>query len=171
MLLKPSFQAENRSFSRQLSNAKRIIKEAKGVMFGELIEAKRIFDSKSTKPLSSGAENGALSSNSRKKERGIPASSDPSIDSEILKCSESEQIEALKVSMHLVRSESQRKESTIIGEKESARISVETAMEDLIKQLECSVVTLHAANMSVSQRLRAQVITRMCNELEKAASV
>ena len=41
-----SCQVENRRFARQLNNAKRIIAEAKGVIHGEIIEAKRLFESR-----------------------------------------------------------------------------------------------------------------------------
>ena len=41
-----SCQVENRGFARQLNNAKRIIAEAKGVIHGEIIEAKRLFESR-----------------------------------------------------------------------------------------------------------------------------
>ena len=119
------------------------------MIFGELMEAKRVFESTQSNPSSLFAGNEDMS-----KEGGKSAPKEPALNAMDQNISdESDQIEALRTRLGELSRETRRKGS-VLSLDESEWTSIQSSMEELMTRLESSVAILNAANCSVSKRLQ-----------------
>jgi hypothetical protein len=132
-------QDENRCFAKQLNHAKRVITEAKGVMFGEIMEAKRQFDQSKhgeCMPLAEGQKARRFSQ----------------LDTE-QQHEPNEEIRKLRAVVRGLEHELSQKELAV-SLCEIQRSSIATSMEEAAMKIEESMHALQAANAKMGKELR-----------------